>query len=82
VSSLDVTSRKLLSLEFALPFDLWIQLRRGWPIWGDGRLRFHLQDLCDALKLSSLKVRKLREAELRNRRKRRPFNGYNARPLE
>jgi len=38
---------------------------------------------CDALKLSSLKVRKLREAELRNRRKRRrPFNGYNARPLE
>jgi hypothetical protein len=36
----------------------------------------------DALKLSSLKLRKLREAELRNRRKRRPFNGYNARPLE
>src|SRR5205823_1721288 len=40
----DVTSRKLLSLEFALPFDLRIQLRRGWPIWGDGRLRFHLQN--------------------------------------
>ena len=44
MSSLDVTSRKLLSLEFALPFDLRIQLRRGWPIWGDGRLRFHLQN--------------------------------------
>lgn len=36
----------------------------------------------DALKLSSLMLRKLREAELRNRRKRRPFNGYNPRSLE
>src|ERR1700730_966946 len=44
VTSLDVTSRKLLSLELALPFDLWIQLRRGWPIRGDDRLCFHLHN--------------------------------------
>ncbi len=41
VTPLDVESRKLLSLDLALLFNFWIQLRHGWPIRGDDRLRRH-----------------------------------------
>ena len=44
MTPLDVTSRKLLSLHFTLPFDLRIQLRRGWPIQSDDWLRLHLHN--------------------------------------
>ena len=42
MTPLDVKSRKLLSLELALLFNLWIQLGHGWPFRGDDRPYFRV----------------------------------------